>query len=94
MIKYLCDKCGKEVSVSAWKVRCDALNSETHFSFEICSECMLKLRTLLDSKAESEDVVVTNKNLCDSCVTKDCIFQSGIVRNRCDFYKTESEEKE
>lgn len=56
MIKYLCDKCGKEVSVpTMWKVRCDALNTETYFSFEICSECMLKLITLLDSKAESEE---------------------------------------
>jgi len=43
-------------------------------------------------KAESEDVVVTNKNLCDSCTTKNCIFQSGIVRNHCDFYKAESED--
>ena len=43
---------------------------------------------------ESEDVVVTNKNLCDSCTTKNCIFQSGIVRNHCDFYKAESEDKE
>lgn len=42
---------------------------------------------------ESEDVVVANKNLCDSCTTKNCIFQSGIVRNHCDFYKAESEEQ-
>jgi hypothetical protein len=40
---------------------------------------------------ESEDVVVANKNLCDSCTTKNCIFQSGIVRNHCNFYKAESE---
>ncbi len=38
--------------------------------------------------------VVTHKNLCDSCITKGCIFQSGIIRNRCDFYKAESENKE
>lgn len=25
-------------------------------------------------------------NLCDSCITKGCIFQSGIVRSHCDFY--------
>jgi hypothetical protein len=43
-------------------------------------------------KAESEDVVVANKNLCDSCTTKNCIFQSGIVRNHCNFYKAESED--
>lgn len=39
-----------------------------------------------------ENVIVVNKNLCDSCATKGCIFQSGIVRNRCNFYKAESEE--
>ena len=27
------------------------------------------------------------RNLCDSCIAKGCIFQSGIVRNHCDFYK-------
>lgn len=30
--------------------------------------------------------IVINKNLCDSCITKGCIFQSGIVRSHCDFY--------
>lgn len=32
---------------------------------------------------------VINRNLCDSCINNGCIFQSGIVRNHCDFYKTE-----
>ena len=26
------------------------------------------------------------KNLCDYCATKGCILQTGIIRNRCDFY--------
>lgn len=34
----------------------------------------------------------TNKSLCDSCTNNGCILQSGIIRNHCDFYKTESEE--
>lgn len=38
--------------------------------------------------------VVISRNLCDSCRNKGCIFQSGIVRNHCDFYKAESEGKE
>ena len=38
-----------------------------------------------------ENAVVTHKSLCDSCTTQGCIFQSGIVRNHCDFYKAESE---
>lgn len=33
----------------------------------------------------------TNKSLCDSCTNNGCILQSGIIRNHCDFYKTESE---
>ena len=28
-----------------------------------------------------------SKNLCDSCINNECIFQSGIIRNHCDFYK-------
>lgn len=37
-------------------------------------------------------IKVIERNLCDSCTNRECIFQSGIVRNHCDFYKTESEE--
>lgn len=36
----------------------------------------------------------TQKSLCDSCITKGCIFQSGIVRTRCVFYKSESKPQE
>lgn len=36
----------------------------------------------------------SNKNLCDSCITKGCIFQSGIVRNHCDFYKAKAESED
>lgn len=34
----------------------------------------------------------SNKSLCDSCTNNGCILQSGIIRNHCDFYKTESGE--
>ena len=55
MTKHFCDKCGKEVSArTMWDIHCDARNTETHFHFEVCSECMLKLNKLLDSKSESE----------------------------------------
>lgn len=52
-------------------------------------------------KAESEeegirqvikDATVIERSLCDSCINNGCIFQSGIVRSHCDFYKAESEE--
>ena len=44
-----------------------------------------------DIRQMMRDGTVINRNLCDSCVTKGCIFQSGMVRNHCDFYKSESE---
>ena len=34
---------------------------------------------------------VIERSLCDSCTNRGCIFQSGIVRKHCDFYKVESE---
>jgi hypothetical protein len=39
-------------------------------------------------------IKVIEKNLCDSCINKSCIFQYGIVRSHCDFYIAESEDKE
>lgn len=38
---------------------------------------------------KEKDVNCTD--LCKSCNTKGCIFQSGITRSHCDFYKIESE---
>ena len=43
-------------------------------------------------KAESDkENDVNDTDLCKSCNTKGCIFQSGIARSHCDFYKSESE---
>ena len=47
-----------------------------------------------DIRQMMKNGIIINKNLCDSCITKGCIFQSGIVRNHCDFYKAKSEDKE
>lgn len=47
---------------------------------------------LPESYNAEKDVNCTD--LCESCNTKGCIFQSGIARSHCDFYKTESEEEE
>ena len=56
MTKHFCDKCGKEISApTMWDIHCDARNTETYFRYEVCSECMLKLKKLLDSKVESEE---------------------------------------
>lgn len=35
----------------------------------------------------TKDGTAISRNLCDSCINNRCIFQYGIVRNRCDFYK-------
>ena len=34
---------------------------------------------------------MTDNNLCDSCANKWCMFQSGIVRQECAFYKPKIE---
>lgn len=46
-----------------------------------------------DIRQMMKNAVVIERSLCDSCVTKGCIFQSGIIRNHCDFYKSESEDE-
>ena len=33
-------------------------------------------------------------SLCASCISKECILQTGVVRRHCDFYKAGSEDKE
>ena len=53
---------------------------------------MLKDKAKSEEQESCNNVAVTHKNLCDSCTTQGCIFQSGIIRSHCDFYKSESEE--
>lgn len=36
---------------------------------------------------------IIERSLCDSCTNIGCMFQSGIVRKHCDFYKAEREVK-
>lgn len=47
-----------------------------------------------DIRQMMRDGIVISRNLCDSCINNNCIFQSGIVRSHCDFYRAESEDKE
>lgn len=54
---------------------------------ELGEQADILYRLLTEQIAKAE----ISKNLCDSCKTSGCIFQSGIVRNHCDFYKAESE---
>ena len=63
-----------------------AEGQEFYFSLEAIS--MVRVET----ESDEQMLQVFNKSLCDSCITKGCMFQSGIVRNHCDFYKAESEE--
>lgn len=48
---------------------------------------------LAEIETELKEIKDVERNLCDSCVTKGCVFQSGIIRSHCDFY-TESEVEE
>lgn len=76
--------------------------------FDLCPECAKGLDNFMNHgeeylkdvalalmRGEGEvktDVEFIRSDLCKSCNTKGCIFQSGIVRSHCDFYKAESEE--
>ena len=63
MTKHFCDKCAKEIPAPVmWDIRCDARNTETYFQFEICSECMLKLKNFFISRTEV-DVKLCETNL-------------------------------
>ena len=45
-----------------------------------------------DIKQMIKNGIIINRNLCDSCINNGCIFQSGIVRSHCDFYKAGSDD--
>ena len=70
--------------IGADKVETDAPNFE---SKEYIEQRLENYNKLLKSG------IIISRNLCDSCINNGCIFQSGIVRNHCDFYKAESEEE-
>ena len=59
--------------------------SEIH---DACVDIDAFCRDKLNEPSSSEKFI--SKNLCDSCINGGCIFQSGIVRNHCDFYKSRS----
>lgn len=61
------------------------LGEQADILYQLLTEQMTK------AEIKTEDGEINNKNLCDSCINNDCIFQSGIFRNHCDFYKAESE---
>lgn len=108
MTKTTCDICGKEMPISKFKITIEEMNfcvSSYGRIWDICLECRESLnRWMTIRKSNSAEVynlfqqamcengIVINKNLCDTCKTKGCIFQSGIVRSHCEFYKEESEE--
>ena len=57
------------------------------------ADTAIKVRRALYLLGEIEVEPQESEELCDSCINNGCIFQSGIVRNHCDFYKAESEDK-
>lgn len=98
LIQYSREICGDEITVAYYSV--EEKESDPNYEWEFkphCGEYKEVIAWMPLPKPyepqESEDAAVAHKNLCDSCVTKGCIFQSGIIRNRCDFYKAESEGK-
>lgn len=90
MTKHFCDKCGKEVSaLTMWDIHCDARNTETHFHFEVCSECMLKLNKLLDSKSESEECLYVIFPECSYCThhTLRCMPEDNACKKCVRYYE-------
>lgn len=37
---------------------------------------------------------VSGISLCDTCSNCECVFQSGVVREQCDFYKKKTQHKD
>lgn len=53
----------------------------------------MRYRGILEGMKGEPMSDLISRNLCNSCINNECIFQYGIVRNYCDFYKAESEDK-
>jgi hypothetical protein len=56
-------------------------------------EGMIQLVEWLKELKKYKEKDVNCTDLCKSCNTKGCIFQSGIARSHCDFYKAESDKE-
>ena len=81
--KFICSECK---SLSYFRK-----SNKKAIGANVCPNCGARMQVVgnpdrLESKESDAE------NLCDSCKTKGCIFQSGIVRSHCDFYKAESED--
>ncbi len=37
---------------------------------------------------------MSENSLCNTCANCECIFQTGVVRERCDFYKKKTQHKD
>lgn len=73
---------------------CNELEDRTTKFCPNCGAIMVETQERSDIEENMTEVESQERNLCDSCKTKGCIFQYGIVRSHCDFYKAESEDKE
>lgn len=58
---------------------------------KVTDEVVKGLKQLPSTQTEPliKDGIAISRNLCDSCMNNGCIFQHGIVRNYCDFYKAD-----
>lgn len=75
------------------KIRAE-IDLETRVKVQHYTNTNAVIDAVLDVLEENmTEVESQERNLCDSCKTKGCIFQYGIVRSHCDFYKAESEDK-
>lgn len=76
------------------KIRADIMKLKHDVDITMYGIAIDDVLEIIDKyKTESgKEKDVNCTDLCKSCNTKGCIFQSGIARSHCDFYKAESRE--
>ncbi len=76
------------------KIRAELIQSIQNGTLKIESGNEELFRIIDKYKESDKEKDVNCTDLCKSCITKGCMFQSGIVRNHCDFYKAERKDRE
>lgn len=80
MTIHHCDKCGKEVDKTMWKIKVRAINTGTEFSYELCSKCTLKFKHWIEDK-NCQFCDNYKDGYCDVLDMKPCYPEKG-----CDYF--------
>lgn len=80
----------KEVDDDSYLIEVDTLGYEQSLEYGYI-QLPYYVRVLLSGSILEKD---HDEILCDSCGTKGCMFQTGIIRSHCDFYTQKNAESE